>query len=147
MKELGAALSEVWAMLQRVASQIPHDNELQDVLADAVKILEQEGGPVWLSADGSDPLKLDWSELPSLGVNIRDFHIPGMFFRTPIHFLFALGVNRIEFLVQEQWTTILPAAAWQNGETGVAFWPDWREGISQETSLPYGKFGTLWKVE
>ncbi|KAI6352416.1 hypothetical protein MCOR25_009430 [Pyricularia grisea] len=73
-KERAGCLSlDLWSVLDKITSQIPHDSELHDVLADAFKIIEQEGGPVWLDADGKSPFLWSWDQLPGLGIYTRDF--------------------------------------------------------------------------
>ncbi|TLS26434.1 hypothetical protein PpBr36_05321 [Pyricularia pennisetigena] len=64
---------DLWSVLDKITSQTPHDSELQGVLADVVKIIEQEDVTVWLDGDGKTPFLWSWDQLPGLGVYIRDF--------------------------------------------------------------------------
>ncbi|KAI6434634.1 hypothetical protein MCOR21_002171 [Pyricularia oryzae] len=74
-EKIGDAIFSTWSVLCNIVSQIPHDSQLQDILADAVGILKSEGGRVWTSSDGNDPFKATWDELPDLAMFVHETHL------------------------------------------------------------------------
>ncbi|TLD20526.1 hypothetical protein PspLS_08509 [Pyricularia sp. CBS 133598] len=74
-EKVGDAIFSTWCVLCNIVSQIPHDSQLQDILADAVGILKSEGGRVWTSSDDSKPFEATWDELPDLAMFIHETHL------------------------------------------------------------------------